>query len=296
MTYFGKLLIFLNLIFSVVTGALIVFVFTTRANWVGAYNDAKAKAEQAEKAYKSELTSHQNDLKQRDSTVTALNSQLSALQGQLDAAREETARARQQAAEIEKNNLAANTAQGKVQAELNQIKGEREAIIKEKEQLRQMIVKIQKELDEWREKAVLADLQAKNLQQKNERLLREVETLTVRVRELETSGTVSAGTGGGGPGVSITSPLPKSAPPGVQGKVTDIGRTGTGLAQIDIGSDSGLSVGNVLTVFKGEVFKGDLMLTGVSAKAAVGKFTPARRGATIAVGDSVITSFSGTPQ
>src|SRR5262245_670774 len=107
MTYFGKLLIFLNLIFSVVTGALIVFVFTTRANWVGAYNDAKAKAEQAEKAYKSELTSHQNDLKQRDSTVTALNSQLSALQGQLDAAREETARARQQAAEIEKNNLAA---------------------------------------------------------------------------------------------------------------------------------------------------------------------------------------------
>jgi hypothetical protein len=297
MTAFGKLLIFMNLIFSVVTGALIVFVFTTRTNWVSAYNDAKGKAELAEKAYKNELTSHQNDLKQKDSTVTALNSQLTALQGQLDAAREETARARQQAAEIDKNNATAVTAQGKVQAELNQIKLEREAIIKEKEQLRQMIVKVQKELDEWREKAVLADLQAKNLQQKNQNLLREYETLTVRVRDLEAAGPVSAGPGGGGRApLSIVEPLPKSAPPNVQGKVTFVGKSGTGLAQIDIGSDSGLSVGNVLTVFKGETFKGDLMLTSVNAKSAVGKFTPARRNATIAVDDSVITSFSGTPQ
>jgi hypothetical protein len=295
MTAFGKLLIFMNLIFSVVTGALIVFVFTTRANWVSAYNDAKGKAELAEKAYKSELTSHQNDLKQKDSTIVSMQEQNRTLQGQVDAARDEAARARQVAAEVEKNNATANTAQSKVQAELNQIKLERDAIIKEKEQLRQMIVKVQKELDEWREKAVLADLQAKNLVQKNQNLLRELETLTVRVRELETSGAVGAGPSSG-PGVSITAPLPKSAPPGVQGKVTKVGKSGTGLAQIDIGSDSGLSVGNVLTVFKGEVFKGELTLTGVTAKTAVGRFTPARRNATIAEDDSVITSFSGTPQ
>ena len=43
MTVFGKILVFLNLLFSVVTGALIVFVFTTRANWVAAYTDAKER-------------------------------------------------------------------------------------------------------------------------------------------------------------------------------------------------------------------------------------------------------------
>jgi len=72
MTPFGKLLVFLNLVFSVVTGALIIFVFTTRSNWVGAYNDAKVKAESAEKAYKAEKTAHENDLKQKDATFNEM--------------------------------------------------------------------------------------------------------------------------------------------------------------------------------------------------------------------------------
>ena len=56
MTAFGKVLVFLNLLFSVVTGALIVYVFTTRANWVAAYNDAKVKAEAAAQKAMSEAT------------------------------------------------------------------------------------------------------------------------------------------------------------------------------------------------------------------------------------------------
>jgi hypothetical protein len=294
MTAFGKLLIFMNLIFSVVTGALIVFVFTTRANWVSAYNDAKQKVELAEKAYKAEAASHQNDLKQKDATLKGMEDQLKALTTQHNSALAEAETSRKLASDQEKNNLAANTAQQKLQTELNQIKAEREAIIKEKEQLRQMIVKIQDELGKQREIAVLADLNSKNLIQKNNNLLRQLENLTARVRELESSGLV--GTGSSGPAPSITEPLPKSAPPNVRGKVTKVGSTGSGLAQIDIGSDSGVTAGNVLTVFKDNVYKGELRITNASAKIAVGIFTPARRTMTIEEGDSVITSFSSIPQ
>ena len=66
MTIFGRLLVFMNLVFSVITGALIVFVFTTRANWVAAYKDAEAKAKTAEAAYKSERGAHDSDVRQKD--------------------------------------------------------------------------------------------------------------------------------------------------------------------------------------------------------------------------------------
>jgi hypothetical protein len=68
------------------------------------------------------------------------------------------------------------------------------------------------------------------------------------------------------------------------------------MAQINIGSDSGLSVGNVLIVFRGTEYVGDLTLTTVEPKVAVGKFQPARRASKVQKGDSVITSFGGTPQ
>ena len=72
MTIFGKLLVFLNLVFSIATGALIVFVFTTRANWVSAYNHAANQAKAAEAAYKAEKAAHENDIKQKDASAKEL--------------------------------------------------------------------------------------------------------------------------------------------------------------------------------------------------------------------------------
>src|SRR5688572_33219045 len=87
MTVFGKILVLLNLLFSVVTGALIVFVFTTRANWVAAYNDAKDKAVAAQTAHQAERTAHDNDRKQAEQTYTALAEENKKLETNLQAAR-----------------------------------------------------------------------------------------------------------------------------------------------------------------------------------------------------------------
>ena len=290
MTVFGKILVFLNLVFSVVTGALIVFVFTTRSNWVAAYADAKAKAEAAEAAYRSEKAAHDNDRKQAEQTYTALAEETKKLETQLQTARLEAQAERDRAlTQTNLNNTSATTAQ-RLQAELDQNRSERDALVAEKESLRQRIVAMQKQVDEWRQTAVLADLQAKNLVQRVNNLLRNVEELTARNRELEAAAPGGGGTGGGR---SVTDAPATTAPPGVRGTVTHVGAE-SGMAQVNIGSDSGLSPGNDLIVFRGNEYVGDLTITTVEPKTAVGKFRPARRAAKIQKGDSVITSFENT--
>jgi len=287
MTVFGKILVFLNLLFSVVTGALIVFVFTTRANWVAAYNDAKGKAEAAEAAYRQEKAAHDGDRKQAEQTYTALAEEVKRLEDQVRVAREEAQRSNDRAlTQTNLNNTSATTAQ-RLQAELDQNRSERDALIQEKDSLRTRIVGMQKEVDEWRKIAVNSDLQAKNLVQRVNNLLRQGEELTARNRELE------AGPGGGipgGGGRSVTDAPATSAPPGVKGQITKVGETG--LAQVNIGSDSGLSVGNSLIVFRGNEYVGDLTITVAEPKRAVGKFVPKSRAAKVQEGDSVITSFN----
>src|SRR5206468_1287674 len=118
-------------------------------------------------------------------------------------------------------------------------------------------VKMQQEIDSWKNTAINESLQAKNLLQKNNNLLRSVEELTVKVRDLESTG---AGLVGGGTGASIVDPPARTAPGGVRGKVTAVSNSGSGLAEVDIGSDSGLSAGNRLTVYQGSEYKGDLKL------------------------------------
>ena len=287
MTMFGKLLVFLNFLFAAITGALIVFVFTTRANWVAAYKHAETTAKSAEAAYKSERASHENDLKQNEARVAALQAEVTRLQGSLTSAQAEAQSSRDLATKNEGLNLADKTAQAKVQAELAQIQKERDALVQQQTELRNRIVSIQQELDKQRGVAVLADLDKRNMEQKANNLLRQLEELTGRVRELE-SQVLSGGTTTGG---AFTEPV-KPAPAGVRGKVT--GASG-GFGQINIGSDSGLSVGNKLTVFRGNEYLGDLVLTTVQPKIAVGRFEPARRGFEIKQDDQVTTGFTGSP-
>jgi hypothetical protein len=293
MTVFGKILVFLNLLFSVVTGALIVFVFTTRSNWVTAYADAKGKAEAAEAAYRSEKASHDNDRKQAEQTQAALNEELKKRDDTIKIAQEEAQRERERAlTQANLNNGAAAAAQ-RLQAELDQNKSEREALVAEKESLRQRIIKMQVELDGWRTTAITSDLEAKNMRQRVTNLLRQVEELTARTRELEAAAPGGTATARGGAPSAVDQPT-TSAPPGVRGKVTGVGETG--FVQVNIGSDSGLSAGNVLIVFRGSEYLGDLRVTVAEPKTAVGKFEPKSRSAKVQKDDSVITSFTGPPQ
>ena len=289
MTAFGKILVFLNLFLSVATGALIVFMFTTRTNWKTAYDDARRKAESAAVALQQEKTAHENDLKQKDSVSISSQGEISSLKTALAKAQAEKETAEAKALEVEKLNRGSNTDSQKIQAELVQVKEERGKLVDEKEVIRKALIERQKELDTQRESAILSDTNARTLLSKNTALLRQVEDLTLKIRELEQSGL--AGTGRGGAGPSIVEPTPKTPPPGVHGKVTAVADS---LAQVSIGSDSGLSAGNKLIVYRGGDYLGELVLTRVEAKAAAGKFIPDTASKKIVVGDSVATSFTSS--
>ena len=299
MTIFGKLLVFMNLVFAVVTGALIVFVFTTRANWQTAFEDAKKKAEAAEVAYNNEKAAHENDLKQKDQDAKSLQVEVTRLQAEVVRVQDDNQKLQKAASDqLNVTNKSATTEKA-LSEEVKQIKEERNILVKENLDFRTRIVNLQKDVDKEHNIAVNESLQAKNLLQKNTNLLRQVEELMVKVRDLESTTALmgtAGGTGSVGRGDSIIDQPPRSAPGGVRGKVTAIGTSGTSLAQIDVGSDSGLSPGNVLTVYKGNEYKGDLILTSVLPKTAVGKFTPAKRTSKIEKDDNVITSFQTSPQ
>ena len=198
MTVFGKILVFLNLLFSVVTGALIVFVFTTRSNWVAAYTDAKGKAEAAEVAFRSEKASHDNDRKQAEQTQASFTEELKKADDRIRIAQEEAQRERDRAlTQTNLNNGAAAAARGS-RPSWTRTGPKREALVQEKESLRQRIIAIQKELDGWRTTAITSDLEAKNMRQRVTNLLRQVEELTARTRELEAAAPGGTGIARGG--------------------------------------------------------------------------------------------------
>jgi hypothetical protein len=294
MTAFGKLLVFMNLLFSVITGALIVFVFTTRANWVGAHKHAVDQAKAAEAAYKAEKAAHENDIKQKDATLEEMKKQIDQMNSRVALAQADAQKAQELAdKQIALNRQSASQSES-VQAELKQIRDERDVLDKEKTALRQQVVKIQDELGRQVKLAVEAELRAKNMDQKANNLLRQVEELTVRNRELESGGGAGTGTGASPP--SIIEGVAKAAPPNVRGRVTEVANSTSGLAEVNIGSDSQLSVGNVLIVYRDREYLGDLTLTTVTAKKSVGKFAPNKRTSVIKAGDGVATSLTGVSQ
>jgi hypothetical protein len=75
MTAVGKILVFMNLLFSVATAGLIVLVFTTRTNFKAEADRWRNVALVAEAAYKSEKIAHENDVKGRDGQNASSNSE-----------------------------------------------------------------------------------------------------------------------------------------------------------------------------------------------------------------------------
>ena len=207
MTVFGKILVFLNLLFSVVTGALIVFVFTTRSNWVAAYNDAKTKAEAAETAYRTEKASHDNDRKSAEQTLGTVNEQTGpagqAALGHPGGQRAAPHQRRRPDQPEEHGRQQQPKAPGRAGPEQVRAGGPGGRT----EHLQSRIVGMQQEVDKWRTTAVTADLQAKNLVQRVNNLLRQVEDLTARNRELE-----AAAPGGGGGAAPAGRRWPRSRP------------------------------------------------------------------------------------
>jgi hypothetical protein len=239
MTAVGKILVFLNLVFSLVVGAFVIMIYLARVHWVEA---DKAKTSQLEvlaantKAYQMEAVKAKQDY---DVLATKMKTELQNSQRDLQAAVAASDDLRDQLSKLKQNNTqqtALATASGsevvKRQEDVTQL---RETLRKEQEQNNALV----KQNAEFRDKATVATIERKSVQDQNNRLVAQLQQMAKDMARMRASGgsLAQAHTGSKNPPPESVEGLVKATDPG-------------GLMTISIGSDSGLTKGHTLELFR----------------------------------------------
>jgi hypothetical protein len=294
MTALGKILVFVNLAFSVVTCALIVIVFATRTNWKTEYERVKKQGEINNAAYQADVTKLTKDVE--DERVKTKQ-----VEGLLKNSRAETAQAIEDKKKVDEQLVAVNTAKsgsdGNVNAiaqELKRIKEEREALVKEREGLRGQVVALTDNVNTEKRRAVDAEIKVKTLVERNGRLLEQNGDQARQISNLKSGG------GSAAPSASDSATASKAAGGGqtVRGQVVSAD-TNTGLTTISIGSDAGVTRGDKLEVYrldpdpKKSLYVGSISVLTTRPKEAVGQFSAASKRVAIKPGDEVSSSILG---
>jgi len=239
MTVVGKILVFINLLFSLVVGGLILTVFIARTNWKDyatkvrqQYDlaDAEANTWKAELAaarhdYDLAKTASEKKVADRDTEIATFKQNMRALTEQLAAAND-------RAMKGDTNVTSVNSEIQRRQLEVKQLSDQ---VVK----LQERNGTLEKEKNFLRENAVAAQIEAKAVGDRNKQL---EEKIQEKEKEL-----VKAKTSGGG----TTTTLSAKNPPleNIQGRVKEYDAR-SGLMTLDIGSDAGLTAGHTLELFR----------------------------------------------
>ncbi|HEV3205090.1 MAG TPA: hypothetical protein VGY77_11930 [Gemmataceae bacterium] len=265
MTTLGKILVIVNFLFSVVTGALIVMVFVTRTNWKAGFDEIntqnailKAERNSYVQAIEGIKNSHQGEInKLKNELAQANNAAAKATQDAKDANSQKELMAKN--FESEKANHAKDL------EELKRRQAEVENITKAAAAKDDKINALEKDNGDFRNRAVAAEINFKAEHERNARLLDQLEKLAKDNERLQ-----QQAKGGG----IIAGAPPKKAPPDdVKGTVVEIDAK-SGLLTISIGSDSGINVGHTLEVYRLEPnpeYLGSIKIVDVHFKQAVAR-------------------------
>jgi len=289
MTILGKILVFVNLIFSLVTGALVIMVYVTQNNWVDGFDKLKKNYQVAEanaRMYAAEV----------DEAKSKCNKDMMVLQAQIRTAQQEVAAARQlldaktaELSQIEGRSKLTNNNVSEATEELNRRKLEIDRLKEVLKQKEEKMVLMETQNTTWRNAAITSDITAKSEQDRNRQLLDQVAALT---KELERRQT---------PGAGSTSPHITSygqRPPAddVEGIVVETDAK-SDLVTISIGSDSGVNKGNTLMVYRLKPrpeYVGMLSVIDAAPKQAVARPIKPLRSGPVQKGDIVASRILAT--
>jgi len=283
MSTLGKILVGVNLLFSVITGALIVMVFITRTQWSVGYKELEAQL-------KGERAAHVATIAGRDKVVGDKTKQMEQSELKL----KETAKT------LEDAQAALKAADAKVQAAdelvkvsnslVDKMKSERDNLTAElgnkdrliTEQLAQ-INKAELEKKAATEQMVKYKISDESSRARLGNLLEQYEKLLKEFEGLRSDKAARAGQ-------SPVNPPPED----VKGTIQATDAT-SGLITVNLGSDNGLSKGNTLHVYRltpRPTYVGLLRIMDVRPHEAVGKLTTsATRPGAVQVGDEVASKI-----
>jgi hypothetical protein len=241
MTVLGKILVFVNLVFSLITGALIVMVFVTRTNWKAGYEDLTKRygVQQATiQSFSEQLGARTKDLEASDAKLNAAEAM---------AKREHDNLTNQLTAETTLKQQAVSRAQA-AETSLEAAVAEKERRQREVEALKlvnadkeRKLADMERENKTFRDRAVDAEINYKAALERNGLLQDQLVKVEKENRQLRNSQPAGAG------GVSIAQG--KQPPPeDLKGSILEVDPK-AGLLTVSLGTDSGLKVGNTLEVY-----------------------------------------------
>jgi len=274
MTAVGKTLVFVNLVFSLLVGALVVMVYVARTNWADGFTKLKdrydiANAERTQSAAEVVKVSGERDqaVKEKNDTIALRDQEIAQLKGnaaQLTKANEDLKKQVQTGlTNVEGSNTLAGgkaTQAATLDAELKKSQDANLELTK--------IVNVE------REKRVAADIERNSAMRRAQELENQVQDLAKQLTLARETGTVTPrGTGPGTTPARLTSLTPDVNPPpeDVRGQVKIVDKEHVVLS---VGSDNGLLKGHTLEVFRlGDAPKylGRIKILSVTANEAVGQ-------------------------
>jgi hypothetical protein len=290
MTVLGKILVFVNLVFSLITGALIIMVFVTRTNWKASFDDLSKKYQAQQninRAYAADIEKITKEKEAEEAKVLAVKKEAkdteTRLAGELANMRSKSLQNEQRAMAAE-TALEANTAEKtRRQQEVDHLK----TVNAEKER---KLGELEVAIKEFRDRAVSAEISYKAALDRNGRLLEQVEKMAKENQTLRNSQAVLAG--GAGAGVS---PGKQPPPEDLKGSILEVD-VQAGLLTISLGSDSGLKEGNTLEVYhldpKPE-YLGTVRIVDTHFKYAVARPVAPLKAAQLTKGDIVASRITG---
>jgi hypothetical protein len=288
MTAVGKILVFINLIFSVIVGSLVVMIYTARTHWVDDFNKLAGRyqiAQASEQTYKKEV-----DRAQKDAEVRVKDAEARVVKavGELKSLTEANDQLRRDLAEQAKKGTRGDAV---ATAGLKEIEKRQADVEKLRETLSEQTkanIKLVADANKMREDKVAAEIQLRSMTERANRLEGQLQDMTkelVRVRS-----------GGGSAGRMVSGKNPPLEE--VEGLIRNTD-PGSGLVTVTIGSDAGLAKGQTLEVFRlssvphQSKYLGTIRILEVTATQAVGQPT-GRMTAPPQAGDRVASHILGS--
>lgn len=288
MNTMGKILVWVNLAFSVVTAGLIIVVFAARTNWKAAYDKAVANQKVAEA---NAITYHEEAEETRRQTElerTKLADRLAQVEKEFNRAAAENKDWVARYQELEKLSKNFGVTSTGISEELARRASEVDQLKARVIDRDNKMLEMQKEKDDFRHRAVAAELNLKSEQDRNSQLLAEVE----RLHQASIAKAPAGGAGTGTTTARATSSDRYPPPEDVEGLVLEVDPQSSFLT-ISIGSDAGLRKNNTLEVYRLKPqasYLGTIQVLDVQAKKAVAKPIGNRR-VTILPGDIVSSNI-----
>jgi hypothetical protein len=271
MTAVGKILVFVNLLFSLVVGGLVTMVYVARTHWTDEYkklSDRYAVVQASESAAKREA---EENLTKSAARVKAVEKQLEKAQADLKSVLEANDLATKELGEQRSKEAKAEAIRAAAQKEIELRQKDVEQIRTFLKEERDLNVRLTLDKEALNNRAVTAEINMKAVQDKNQQLVKQLEETTKEIVRLRATG--------GKATTTVAGNLPNPPQENVDGLVETTDPT-SHLVTITLGSDAGLAKGHTLEVFRlnpvvptQSKYLGRIRLVEVTATRAVGQPT-----------------------